>query len=229
MSFARTALRSKTFGTASRTGFSIIEVLAAIAIIVVVAALLVSSDNPETPNDRARYDAAADALYNLSQAIAGNEPSKAARSFHQVVGVYPGKLSDLTTLITTASSNICGTPYTGGVGTAGSQMFKWQNSPNPFYGSQLLTTGTPLAPGFTVQDALVRLNAVAASGAVSSNTMIIRMPSVTLADAKGLDLAVDGAVDGASGTVRYSTASDPTVVDYYISISITNSTLPQNC
>lgn len=206
-----------------------IEVLVSLAIIVVIAAIVISSDNPETPNDRARYDAAADALYRLAQAIAGNEPSLAATSFHQVVGVYPGKLSDLTTQITTAGTNICGTAYTGPIGTAGTQMYKWANAANPFYGSQLLTTGTPIATGFTVQNTLVRLNAVASSGANSANTMIIRMPSVTLADAKGLDLAVDGVVSGTTGIVRYSSATDPTVVDYYIAISVTSSAIPQNC
>lgn len=205
-----------------------IEVLVSLAIIVVIAAIVISSDNPETPNDRARYDAAADALYNLAQAIAGFEPSKTPTSFHQVVGVYPGKLSDLTTQITTSGANICGTAYTGGITTAGSQMYKWNNAANPFYGSQLLTAGTPIAPGFTVQNTLVRLNPVAASSANSANTLIIRMPSVSLADAQGLDLAVDGVVNGASGIVRYNTA-DPTVVDYYISISVTSSTIPQNC
>src|SRR5207253_3322453 len=103
---------------ASAAGFSIIEVVAAVAVIAIIAAILVSSDNPETPNDRARYAAAADALNNLAQAVAGVETSKARTSFHQIVGVYPGHLSDLTTPITTAGKNICGNVYTGPAGTA---------------------------------------------------------------------------------------------------------------
>jgi prepilin-type N-terminal cleavage/methylation domain-containing protein len=203
-----------------RVGFSLMEILTAIAVIAVIAAILVSNDNPETGNDRARYDAAADALNNVAQAIAATDPTKPPRSFHQVVNVYPGKLSDLTTPITTAGTNICGNAYTGPATTVGTNMYKWNNAANPFYGSQLLTAGTPIAPGFTVQDALIRLNAVNTSGTGSlANTMIIRMPSVTQADAQGLDLLVDGLIDGTTGIIRY-TASDPTVVDYYITITV---------
>lgn len=212
-----------------RRGFTIVEIITAVAVIAVIAAILVSSDTPETSNDRARYDAAADALKNLAEAVAGYEPTKQQRSFHQIVGVYPGKLSHLTTLITTTDKNICGNAYTGPVGTAGTNLYKWQNAANPFYGSQLLTAGTIIAPGFSVQDALILLNPAAAPLANSANTMIIRLPSVTLADAKGVDLAVDGTVDGTTGTIRYSSASDPTVVDYYITISVTNSTFTPNC
>lgn len=206
-----------------RTGFSIIEVVAAVAVIAVIAAILVSNDNPETPNDRARYDAAADALNNLAQAVAGYEPSKAPRSFHQVVGVYPGHLSDLTTPITTAGKNVCGNAYTGPATTAGTNLYNWQNAANPFYGSQLLTNGTPIATGFKVQDQLTLLSpAVNAGSFPYSNTLIIRMPSVTLADAKALDRLVDGAVDGTKGIIHYSSASDPTIVDYYITVSVDN-------
>jgi prepilin-type N-terminal cleavage/methylation domain-containing protein len=209
----------------SRPGFSIMEILTAVAVIAIIAAILVSNSNPETPNDRARYAAAADALNNLAQAIAGYEPTKARRSFHQVVGVYPGHLADLTTpiLTTGTNKNICGAAYLS------TNVSNWANAANPFYGSQLLAAGTRIAPGFTVQDALVLLNAAAASGN-SANTMIIRMPTVTLADANGLDLAVDGAVNGTLGIIRYSSASDPTVVDYYITISVTTATFPtSNC
>jgi hypothetical protein len=44
------------------------------------------------------------------------------------------------------------------------------------------------------------------------------MPNVALRDAQGLDGAVDDAVSGTAGTVRYA-ATDPTTVDYYVLIS----------
>lgn len=207
----------------SHPGFSILEILTAIAVIAMIVAIVVSSDNPETSNDRARYDAAADALSDLAEAIAGYEVTRPKRSFHQIVGVYPAKLSHLTTPITTSDKSICNLSYLS------TNVTKWQNAANPFYGRELLTAGTPIESGFNVQDVLILLNAAAASGN-SANTMIIRMPSVTLADALGLDLAVDGVVNGTLGTVRYSSASDPTVVDYYITISVTTATFPtSNC
>ena len=206
----------------SRPGFTITEIITAVAVLAIIAAIVVSSDNPETSNDRARYDAASDALNNLARAVAGFEPYASPRSFHQVVKVYPGKLSDLTTPITTSGTNICGGAYTGTA--AGTNVDNWAKAANPFYGSQLLPAGTPIVPGFTVQDVLVRLSTVPSSavGVNSANTTVIRMPSVTLADAQGLDMAMDGVLDGNTGTIRYG-SSDPTPVDYYITISVTGS------
>jgi len=196
-----------------RRGFSIIEIVTALAVIAVLTGILLSNLNPETPNDRARYDAAADALQQLGNAIAASEPTKKARSFHQVVGVYPSKLSHLTTPITTADANLCGTSYTGT--TAGTQTDKWAKAANPFWGRQLLTTGTPIAPGFIVQDVINRVYPVATTAGNRSNLMQLIMRGTTLADAQGLDLAVDGAADGTSGTITYS-STDPTDVKYNI-------------
>src|SRR5437763_452569 len=109
-------------------GFSIIEVMVAVAVITVIAAILVSGTNPETPNDQLRYKTAADALKNLSEAIAGYETTKPKRSFHQIVGVYPGHLSDLTTPILTTGNNknICGLAYTA------TNVSNWYAAANPF-------------------------------------------------------------------------------------------------
>jgi prepilin-type N-terminal cleavage/methylation domain-containing protein len=211
-----------------RPGFSMIEVVVAVAVVAIIAAILVSSDTPESLNDQARYDAAAEALANLSRAAAGYEASKAPRSFHQVVGVYPGRLSDLTTMIKQSQNNLCGVAYSGPVTTAASNLGKWQSSTNPFYGSQLLTTGTPIAPGFTVQDLLVLGHAVTTSSSTWANTMAIRMPIVAQRDAVGLDLAVDGVINNALGIVQY-TASDPTVVDYLTTITASNNGIQVFC
>ena len=187
-----------------------VEMLVAVAILALLAAMWMSSDNPETANDRQRYDDAADVLYRLTQAIVSNNPTRGQTSFKWVITVYPSKLSDLTKpIVTPAGTNICGAAY-------GANTTKWIN---PFWSKELPTTGALLANGFTANDALVRLTAVPTLGGNQAGTMAIRMPSVTLADAKGLDLAVDGVLDGNAGTVRYSNASDPTQVDYYITIA----------
>ncbi len=209
-----------------RRGFSIIEIVTAVAIIAVLAGILLANINPESPNDRARYDAAADALRQLAKAIGASEPTKTPRSFHQIVGVYPGKVTDLTTAITTASNDLCGTAYTGTATTVGSHMYNWQKAANPFFGRQLLTTGTPVTPGFTVQDAIVRKFTVQTGAGSTANVMQLVMPSVTLTDAQGLDLAVDGVADGTKGTVQYATPSpstNPTSVSYNINFNAKNS------
>ena len=184
--------------------------MTALAILTVIAVVAFFTVGDESSGDRERYDTAADYLYDLSQAIVGNEPTRGQTSFRWVIGVYPGKLSDLTTPITTGGTNICGAAYTNPGNTV-----KWTE---PFWKKVLTTTGTVLASGFTAQDALVRLTAVPTPGFNQAGTFAIRLPSVTLTDAQGLDAAVDDAVSGTAGTVRYA-ATDPTTVDYYVMIS----------
>lgn len=212
-------------GGGGKAGFSIIEVVTALTVLVVIGAILLSSINPETMNDRARYDMAADNLAKLATAIAGYEATRQAKSFHQVVGVYPGKLSDLTTPITQAGKNICNVSYTA------SNVSKWAAAPNPFYGLQLQTKGTPIAPGFTLNDALTLGSTLQGPLGNSANKIVVTMSNVLLRDAQGLDLAVDGAIDGTKGTVQYTTVTlptDVTTVKYFIYISATSGT-PANC
>lgn len=191
----------------ARGGFSILEAIAAIAIVAIVGTILLSSDTPESKNDRQRYDEASDALDSLTEAILGNEPTKGQSSFRWVVGAYPGQLSDLTKPITQSGTTICGTAYTA------TMVSNWTN---PFWTKEFSANGTILVNGFTVQNALVRLSSIPTFGGNQADTFAIRMPSVSLADAQGLDLAVDGAINGTAGTVRYTNSTDPTQVDYWI-------------
>jgi hypothetical protein len=186
------------------------EIVVAVGILAVLAAIFIFTGTGESKGDRERYDAVADALYDLTQSIVGNEPTRAQTSFRWVIGVYPGKLSDLTTPITTTGKNICGAAYLNPGNTA-----KWLE---PFWNRVLLPAGTILASGLTVQDTLVRLTAVPTPGFNLAGTFAMRFPSVTLADAQGMDLAVDGALSGTAGTIRYA-ATDPTTMDYYVLIS----------
>src|ERR1051325_3089136 len=72
-----------------RRGVTMVEMLVAVAILALLAAMWMSSDNPETANDRQRYDDAADVLYRLTQAIVGNNPTRGQTSFKWVITVYP--------------------------------------------------------------------------------------------------------------------------------------------
>jgi len=185
------------------------EVVVGVAIVALVAAIFFFTIPSETAGDRERYDNVANDLYDLAQAIAGNEPTRGQISFRYVVGAYPSSLSQLTTPITTSNTNICGAVFSA------AQVAKWIN---PFWSRVLLTGGTNVATGFTLQDALVRLTAVPTPGLNLAGTMALRFPSVALADAQGLDAIVDESVSGTAGTVRYG-ATDPTTLDYYILIS----------
>ena len=180
------------------------EVVVTLALLAVIGAIVISMDSPESPNDRDRYAQVADALWDISQAIAGNQSHLTPTSFRQVIGVYPSKLSDLTKPIT-GGKNICAVNYTVG------QVALWLN---PFYRREFLAAGTPLAKGFKTQDALVAVSVAAAT----PGTLAIRMPGTALVDAQGLDLTVDGAVGSATGIIRYA-VTDPTSVDYYVMVT----------
>jgi prepilin-type N-terminal cleavage/methylation domain-containing protein len=236
-----------------RRGFTLFEMAVAMAVLTTIAAIILSTSFVVSGSDQERYKAAGDTLYALTQAIAGNQPGRAPGlthadsanylSFKWVIRATPGKLSDLTTqIVATTGLTICGSghPYTATMQSA------WVN---PFWHRELRTTGTMLVPGFTVQDAIVTYSGAGStlgfhnttSGAFQATpdgtpgnrrdaTLAIRMPSVTLADAQGLDVAVDGTVDGTAGIVRYSSASDPTQVDYYFTVTaISNSGSPNDC
>jgi prepilin-type N-terminal cleavage/methylation domain-containing protein len=206
---ARSNLATSQLLRLCKHGFTLIEVVVGVAIVAIVAAIYMFTVPSESPGDRERYDTTASDLYDLAQSIAGNEPTRGQVSFRYVVGAYPSTLSQLTTPITTGNTNICGATFSA------AQVAKWLN---PFWSRVLLTGGTNIASGFTLQDALVRLTAVPTPGLNQAGTMVLRFASVTLADAQGLDGVVDESVSGTVGTVRYA-ATDPTTVDYYILIS----------
>src|SRR5687768_1489626 len=80
----------------SRAGFSLVEVIVALAIMVMIAATVVPSLVGAI--DRERQDRAEDMIRTLMQAM---------DDFHQVshVGVYPSQLSHLTTGIVATDRN----------------------------------------------------------------------------------------------------------------------------
>jgi len=213
--------RSKT----ARAGFSLAEVIVATAILAIIGSIVISTDLLVSSNDRERYAAAADTLRKLGLVVAGNDPTNTQNSFKWVIQRYPGKLSQLTTPITTGEANICGVAYTG------TFTARWLN---PFWPKELRTTGTILVSGFTAQDDLgtfpdpnlgYRNGTTGAFQAAPSGVgfrtdgvISIRMTNVTQTDAQGLDAAVDGTINGTAGTVIYS-ATDPTSVDYLITVS----------
>lgn len=199
-----------TTGLRPKAGFTLIEVVIGLAVLAVLAALFMYAGRDESPSDREIYDEVAGELYDLTLAIAGNKPTRFQTSFRWVIGVYPEKLSDLTSPITTAGKNICGVAY-----ASPAQTSRWVE---PFWNRVLQPEGAVLSSRFTAKDTLVRLTAVPTPGFNLQGTFAIRIPNVVLRDAQGLDLAVDGTLSGTAGTVRYA-ATDPTTVDYYVLIS----------
>lgn len=203
-----------------RPGFTLIEMIVSMAILGTLLTIVFYTTRPEAKSDRRRVDDVIEVLGDLTQAIAGNEPTKGASSFHQVIGGYPAKLSQLTIPITGTDKEICGSNYlTTAPPAVPAPPGNTQNWKNPFYYRQLSTAGTILAKEFTANDALVLIQTPGTPNVSSiAGVMAIRLPTVANADAESMDLEVDGVLDGAAGTVRYS-STDPTSLDYYITIS----------
>ena len=194
-----------------RIGFSLPEIIVSVAIFAIIAAVLIPQVSRTTAAastvDRANQ--AAVTLDQLARAIAFFEATKPAFSFHQTLGVYPGKLSHLVTPITTSQTNDCSVPYTTG------QVSSWPG--HNYYSVNIPTTGYKLADGFVTQDSLIRSPANAAS--VSAGILYIVVPAVARSDAAALARIVDNDSTGTVGAVRYTASGEsPVTVNYRIEI-----------
>ena len=163
-----------------RSGLTLFEVVVAVLIGLVLTAAL-------TPSligvlDRKRVDESKETLDALVSGMTE------MRNDNQD---WPGKLSHLTTPITTADKNICGANYAAG---------KVSNWAGPYLSRVVPTTGFPIGIG-SVRDSLVRQ-------LISGNDSYveIQVDSVKAEDAAELDRLYDN--DGAAaGTVRWGATS----------------------
>ena len=64
-----------------RRGFTLFEMAVAMAVLTTIAAIVLSTTFVVSASDQERYKAAADTLYALTQAIAGNQPASALQKF----------------------------------------------------------------------------------------------------------------------------------------------------
>lgn len=191
-----------------RRGLTIIELVIVIAILAILGVVITSSTGGTSAalqSDQERINEVANELDILARAIAFFEPTKGPFSFKQTVGVYPSRLSHLTDAINPGKQNSCGVNYTSG------QAALWLGG---YYTRELPTAGFFMAPGFTLQDLLVRspVNTAAQQHA----TLAIVIPNVSLADAQMLDQTVDRDPSATAATVRYTpdNGSSPVIVSY---------------
>lgn len=202
----------------SQTGFTIIELVVAVAMVVIIASLALPILNPGRRSDLDRARQAAYEFAKLRDAINGFEPTLPISSFKQTTGANPQSLSDLTTRIGQTGSNSlnsCGTAYTA------AQVAAWSSSA-PYWNAPVTPTGLILAPGYAVQDLMIVTKSANFSNLTtpdSSQLARIRMPSVSLNDAQNLALIVDGDVNPASvgGTVSFTPSGVAAIpVDYLV-------------
>jgi type II secretory pathway pseudopilin PulG len=179
-------------------GFALLTAVVVIAVVAIFATSVLVTLSGD--NDQARIERAADVLQRLAAAI--DTPRVAGgQSFRSQVNAYPGRLSHLYTQIV-GTGRRCNGSYTGG------QVGNWRG---PYYMVPIATTGHRIAPGFFAEDSMVT---------VSSTDLAIRLNSVALDDAKGLQMLVEKKSDGTGPIVTFTIAGGaPVNVRYHIFVT----------
>lgn len=166
-----------------------VEVVVAVAIMVMIAATVTPSVIGAL--DRTRQDRGAASLTALDSAIT---------RFRTTVGVYPRKLSYLSTQIVSSDTNSCGATF--GATNAG----RWANG-GPFISRVIPATGMRVFIG-KAQNNMVRTSV---SGAV---TLTIKVDSVRQEDYEALEAMIDTDGSASAGTIRWTGAGGIGVMDY---------------
>lgn len=192
----------------ARRGLTLIELVVVIAILGILGVVIVSTTGGSSAalqSDQERINEVANQLDVLARAMTFFEPTKAAFSFKQTVGVYPSRLSHLTDNITPGKQNSCGANYTS------AQAALWLGG---YYIRELPAAGFFMAPGFTLQDLLIRTPPN--TNTQLHGTLAIVIPNVTLADAQLLDQTVDRDASATLATVRFTpdNGTSPVTVSY---------------
>lgn len=160
-----------------RGGYTLVEVLVTLAVLVVISAILVPV--MWSGGTSARIDAADTALQDVTDAIDG---------FRDDVGKWPPGLSQLVFPLTTGMTDLCGSGYTGGERNSWAGPYLIQTIPA---GGLPVGIGT-LQTGFTYQF-------------ISGRPYIaLTVTGVEENDAVALDDQVDGDGSASAGTVRWS-------------------------
>lgn len=187
---------------AGRAGFTFIELIVGLAIVVMIAAVVTPAMTGSL--DRTRVAEAAAMLEGLAATFS---------EFHDDVGDYPGRLRHLGALgIETTEPNSCGSSYPNG------HVRKWEG---PYYQERNLDgTAVPVFIG-TAQDALVRIPGTVSGSAGNAGLLGILVTGVREQDVLALDREVDGGAGSSSGTIQWDApdAEGTVVMRYLIPIS----------
>ncbi|HKJ91542.1 MAG TPA: prepilin-type N-terminal cleavage/methylation domain-containing protein [Longimicrobiales bacterium] len=168
-----------------RRGFTLIEVIVALAIMITLAAVVVPS--VVSSLDRARVDRAQESLQGIADAIT---------AFQGDVNTYPASLTQLIVAVQNQDPDICGN---------GIQNKDARNWTGPYLHRVLASGGLPVGIG-TANNAF---------SVVAATNMAISVTGVELADAEALDDRVDGDGTQSSGTVQWSAPDADNFVTLY--------------
>ena len=214
---------------ARRAGVTLVEVVVAMAVLLIIAVPIVMNveASSRTGGENARIDQAAYVLEKLRDAIARyNLGDRGDTSFTWRIsglanlrgGINPGRLSHLTTKILSTDVNSCGATY------GATPPTNWNRN---FFTQFIPTTGFKIADGFIANDVLQRFNAagtaspgVAAPNTTTPGTLAIVIPNVSLRDAQGWALRMEGDLSGGNMSVVRFTASGNAPVTVFFHMAI---------
>lgn len=184
-----------------RSGFTLLEVVVAAVIIAMLAAVTTPYLVDFIDNQRAQT--AATQLSALATGIGAFE----AVVHGSTTLTYPGRLSELSNIVTSTSLNSCG----AGIGSTA--VTNW-TSFGPF-----VTFNITPSVGFNTPIGIVSDTMTRSPNSAAAGFLILRM-NADSADANRLDKIVDGGDGGTSGTVRFgfnATLGQDTV-RYYVPV-----------
>jgi len=164
----------------SAPGFSLAEVLVALAVVAVLAAVIAPAIASLVT--RARIDGAAETLEGISDAIV---------TFHDDVGEYPQSMTQLVEPLVNGDQDICGNNYNGG------ERNRWAG---PYWHRGIPAGGLPISIGSVNNNFFV----LADPSGIDYMTPVVT--NVTDDDATELDLKIDLGDGANAGTIRWQTA-----------------------
>lgn len=173
----------------SIAGFTLVEVLVALAVIVVLGALIVPSIIATV--DRSRVDGAEDSLEAIADAI---------DLFADQVDEYPASLTQLVVPITGSDTDICGAAYNAG------EQNRWSG---PYLDRALSAVGVPVGVG-TVDNAFGVL-----TDPSGIDYLQVVIQNVLPDDATALDRRIDDSDGQSAGAFRWADAGEY-VTAYYL-------------
>lgn len=192
-----------------RQGFSMLEMVVAMAIIVVLGAVMVPSSIQYLREREV-----------MATAATLNQLADSAKSFKTVITQYPGKLSHLGTKILTADLSSCSgiAPSPSSAVTYGAtNAAKWIN---PFWNVVIPTQGFRLPIG-TANDQMIRT-----SNNTTAGFLQIVIPDVPYDIALDLNAEMDGPNDpiasrsSTTGIIRYGVPSSQELVQLTYNIAV---------
>lgn len=213
-----------------RRATTLVEVIVTVVVLgVIVGAVYISqAAGSALGGQAANVDQAARVLFEIADAAGRVTGTGGPTSFNQVIGqandavtANIGRLSQLTTRITTSDLNSCYYAFSGG------ERDRWQT---PFYYRFFPRAGFKIAPGYFAMDSLVRYNSPGVQTTLANRpsntshfaegTSAIVMPNTPLSDAVALAAKVEGDQGGVLGAVRYfpKDGSSPVQLEYHFSI-----------